>query len=166
MPKKVFSPEEVPSFEKAPSVVAVVGDFDFFVEEAATRVRERLAEGGAEVLRFDEEAPPGVVAESLLNRPLFARERLVEIDISRILGTDSPAELAEQAFEAWERGTPSGKREAFRRLRRLLASFELSLEGDRSEVATAIARKLRRRDLSEPLAEMLAEMPEEKGAGG
>lgn len=166
MSKKDFSPEAIPAFERAPSVVAVVGDLPFFVEEAAARVRDRLAEGGVEVLRFDEDAPPGSVAEALLNRSLFSPHRLVEVDISRVLGADSPAELAEQAFRAWERSSPAGKRDAFRQIRRLLVSLDVSAGGNAEEMAPAIARKLKRKDLEESLAEILRELPEEKDAGG
>jgi len=166
VPKKDFSPDAIPPFERAPSVVAIVGDLPFFVEEAAARARERLAEGGVEVLRFDEDAPPGSVAEALLNRSLFSPRRLVEVEISRLLGTDSPSELAEQATLAWERGTPAGKREAFRKMRRLLVSLDVSADAGAEEVAPAIARKLKRKDLEETLAEILRELPEEKGAGG
>ncbi len=164
--KKEFGQENVPPFDRAPSVVGVAGELDFFVEEAAARAREQLSEGDVEVLRFDDEAPPGAVAEALLNRSLFSPRRLVEIDVSRILGTDSPAELTEQAFAAWARGSPAGKRDAFRHLRRLLAALDLSVEGDPGAAAAAIARKLKSGELAGPLAEMLAELPEEKGAGG
>jgi DNA polymerase III delta subunit len=166
VPKKDFSEEAIPSFVEAPSVVAITGDVAFFVEEAAARARERLASDDAEVIRFPEEAPPGAVAEALLNRSLFSSRRLVEVDISRLLGADSPGELALAAFEAWARSSPAGKREAFRRMRRLLVALDLPAGGDPGETAEAIARKVRRRDLAEPLAELLRELPEEKGAGG
>jgi DNA polymerase III delta subunit len=166
VPKKDFSEEAIPSFVEAPSVVAITGDVAFFVEEAAARARERLASDDAEVIRFPEEAPPGAVAEALLNRSLFSSRRLVEVDISRLLGADSPGELALAAFEAWARSSPAGKREAFRRMRRLLVALDLPAGGDPDETAEAIARKVRRRDLAEPLAELLRELPEEKGAGG
>jgi DNA polymerase III delta subunit len=166
MPKKEFSEDAVPAFDRAPSVVAVVGQLDFFVEEAAARARENLAEGDVEVLRFDDEASPGAVAEALLNRSLFSPRRLVEIDISRVLGTDSPGELAEQAIEAWSRANPAGRRDAFRRVRRLLSALDLAIEGDPGEAASAVARKIRRKDLAEPLGEILREMPEERGATG
>ena len=166
MPKKDFSEEAIPSFVEAPSVVAITGDVAFFVEEAAARARERLASDDAEVIRFPEEAPPGAVAEALLNRSLFSSRRLVEVDISRLLGADSPGELALAAFEAWARSSPAGKREAFRRMRRLLVALDLPAGGDPGETAEAIARKVRRRDLAEPFAELLRELPEEKGAGG
>jgi DNA polymerase III delta subunit len=166
VPKKDFSEEAIPSFDAAPSVVAITGDVAFFVEEAAARARERLASDDAEVLRFPEDSPPGAAAEALLNRSLFSARRLVEIDISRLLGADSPGELALAAFEAWARSSPAGKREAFRRMRRLLVALDLPAGGDPGETAEAIARKVRRKDLAEPLAELLRELPEEKGAGG
>ena len=166
MPKKDFSEEAIPSFDAAPSVVAITGDIAFFVEEAAARARERLASDDAEVLRFPEEAPPGAAAEALLNRSLFSSRRVVEIDISRLLGADSPGDLALAAFEAWARSSPAGKREAIRRMRRLLVALDLPADGDPDETAEAIARKVRRKDLAEPLAELLRELPEEKGAGG
>ena len=75
MAKKEFSDDGIPAFDEAPSVVAVLGDIPFFVEEAAERARARLSEGEVEVLRFDEDAPPGSVAEALLNRSLFSQRR-------------------------------------------------------------------------------------------
>ena len=166
MPKKDFSEDAIPSFDAAPSVVAITGDVAFFVDEAAARVRERLASDDAEVFRFPEDAPAGAAAEALLNRSLFSTRRLVEVDISRLLGADSPGELALAAFEAWSRGSPAGKRDAFRRMRRLLVALDVPSGGDPGETAEAIARKVRRKDLAEPLAELLRELPEEKGAGG
>jgi len=166
VPKKEFAEDAVPSFDQAPSVVAVVGPVDFFVEEAAIGARGRLAEGDVEVLRFDDDAPPGAVAEALLNRPLFSAKRLVEIDVSRLLGTDSPGNLAEEALDAWTRKTPAGRRDAFRRMRRVLSALDVSIEGDPAEAASVVARKLRRKELAEPLAEILREMPEERAATG
>lgn len=166
MPKKEFSEEAVPDFDRAPSVVAVVGELSFFVEEAAARARERLAAGDVEVLRFDDEAAPGAVAEALLNRSLFSPKRVVEIDVSRLLGTDSPGELALQALDAWSRKSPAGRRDAFRRMRRLLSAVGVTVEGDPGETAAAVARKIRRKDLPEPIAEILREMPEERGSTG
>ncbi len=52
------SEDAVPSFDEAPSVILVAGDIDFFVEEAADRVSDRLALSGAEVRRFSDDAPP------------------------------------------------------------------------------------------------------------
>ncbi|MEO8347490.1 MAG: hypothetical protein ABI610_01160 [Acidobacteriota bacterium] len=166
MPKKEFSEEAIPPFDEAPSVVAVVGDVAFFVEEAAERARARLAEGDAEVLRFDDEAPPGSVAEALLNRSLFSPRRLVEIDLARVLGAESPGDLLEKGVEAWTRGSPAGKREAFRHVRRVLSSLDVTVDGDPSQAAVAVTRKARKKDLEEALAEILRELPEEKGGEG
>lgn len=165
MPKKEFSEEAVPPFDEAPSVVAVVGDIAFFVEEAVERARARLAGGDVEVIRFDEDASPGSVAEAILNRSLFSPRRLVEVDLSRVLGADSPGDLLEKSVEAWGRGTPAAKREAFRLVRRVLASLDVTVD-DPSETASAVARKLRKKDLDAPLAEILRELPEEKGGEG
>jgi DNA polymerase III delta subunit len=166
VPKKEFSEDAVPPFDHAPSVVAVVGEIPFFVEEAAERARGRLAGGDVEVLRFDDEAPPGSVAEALLNRSLFSPRRLVEVDLSRVLGADSPVDLLEKAVDAWTRGSPAGKREAFRHVRRVLSSLDVAVEGDPSAAAAAVTRKVRKKDLEEPLAEILRELPEEKGGEG
>jgi DNA polymerase III delta subunit len=165
VPKKEFSGEAVPPFDEAPSVVGVVGDIAFFVEEAAERARARLAGAEVEVIRFDEDASPGSVAEAILNRSLFSPRRLVEVDLSRVLGADSPGDLLEMSVEAWGRGTPAAKREAFRLARRVLASLDATVD-DPSETASAVARKLRKKDLEAPLAEILRELPEEKGGEG
>ena len=166
MPKKEFSEEAIPAFDEAPSVVAVVGDVSFFVEEAAERARARLAEGDVEVLQFDDEAPPGSVAEALLNRSLFSPRRLVAIDLSRALGAESPGDLLEKGVEAWARGSPAAKREAFRHVRRVLASLDVTVDGDPSHAAAAVTRKLRKKDREEALAEILRELPEEKSGEG
>jgi DNA polymerase III delta subunit len=165
VPKKEFSEEAVPPFDEAPPVVGVVGEIGFFVEEAAERARARLAGAEVEVIRFDEEASPGSVAEAILNRSLFSPRRLVEVDLSRVLGADSPGDLLEKSVEAWGRGTPAAKREAFRLARRVLASLDVTVD-DPSETASAVARKLRKKDLEEPLGQILRELPEEKGGEG
>src|SRR5262249_24707255 len=104
VPRAVFSEKAVPAFEDAPSVVLVTGDVEFFVEEAAGRAREALAGGGeAEVLRFEDDAPADTVSDALLNRSLFSPRRIVELDVSRLLGTESPGKLLEAAVEAWDR---------------------------------------------------------------
>ncbi len=166
MPKKEFADDAVPAFDEAPSVVAVLGDIPFFVEEAAERARARLSEGEVEVLRFDEETPPGSVAEALLNRSLFSPRRLVEVDLSRVLGAESPGELLEKGIEAWARGSAAAKREAFRHVRRVLASLDVTVEGDPAQAAAAVTKKVRKKELEEPLAEILHELPEEKAGEG
>jgi hypothetical protein len=42
------------------------------------------------VLRFEDDASSEAVSDALLNRSLFSPRRLVELDISRLLGTESP----------------------------------------------------------------------------
>ena len=65
MAKTEFSDRAVPPFDESPSVILVCGDLDFFVEEAAEPAADLLATGGAEMLRFEDDAPP----ESDLGRP-------------------------------------------------------------------------------------------------
>jgi DNA polymerase III delta subunit len=160
---KSFSEGSLPSFEQAPSVVLVAGNVEFFVEEAAAKVAEKLAEGGAEVLRFDDDAPAETISDALLNRSLFSAQRLVQFDVTRLLGSETPAQLLLQAVEGWEKGTPAGKREAYRRARALLAALNLTGGGTPEELAASAGKRAKKKDLIEPLAEILREMPEERG---
>jgi DNA polymerase III delta subunit len=161
--RKSFSEAALPSFEAAPSVVLIAGKVEFFVEEAAAKAAERLAEGGAEVLRFDEDAPAETISDALLNRSLFSAQRLVQFDVTRLFGSDSPAQLLLQAVEAWGKGTPAGKREAYRRTKALLAALNLTGGGTPEEVAASAGKRVKKKDLIEPLTEILREMPEERG---
>jgi len=161
VPKLPFSRQNVPSFDASPPVILVTGDVGFFVEEAAAEALERLGED-AEVLRFDPEAPLDAIADALLNRSLFSPRRIVCADAGRILGTETPSKLLTAALEAWERGSPAARREAFRHVRALLAAVDLSTGGDAGELAEAVTRKLRRKDDAAALAELLREMPDEK----
>ena len=124
---------------------------------------EKLAADGAEVLRFEEDAPAEAVSDALLNRSLFSPQRIVVFDISRLLGTETPGRLLEQAVEAWGKGTPAGKREAYRYARSLLSALDLVVSEPAEEVAEAAARKARKKDLASPLAEILRALPEEHG---
>jgi hypothetical protein len=162
VPKAAFSDKAVPKFPDAPAAILVTGDVEFFVEEAAARTREILAKGkDAEVLRFEDDAPAESVSDALLNRSLFSPQRIVELDISRLLGTEAPGRLLTKAVEAWEAGK---RREAFKQTRLLLAALDLPL-GVPEETAEAAARKVRRKDEAPLLAEVLKEMPEEKSGG-
>jgi DNA polymerase III delta subunit len=145
-------------------VILITGDVEFFVEEAAARAAARLAEADAEVLRFEEDAPVEAVSDALLNRSLFSARRLVQFDVSRLLGTESSADLVDLAVEAWERGTPAGRREAFRRARALISALGLPAGAPAEELAEAVARKTRRKPQQEVLAAILAELPEERGS--
>ena len=161
MPKESFSEKVVPKFSNAPAAILVTGDVEFFVEEAAARTREILAGTDAEVLRFEDDAPVEAVSDALLNRSLFSPQRIVELDISRLLGTEAPARLLTKAVEAWEAGK---RREAFKQARALLSALDLPLESPK-ETAVAAAKRVRRKDEAELLAEILKELPEEKSGG-
>jgi DNA polymerase III delta subunit len=165
VPKLPFSDKAVPPFDEAPSVILITGDVEFFIEEAAARAREILGGGEAEVLRFEDDAPAEVVSDALLNRSLFSPQRIVELDISRLLGTESPGRLVAQALAAWEKGTPAGRREAFKHARALLSALDLPLTSDPAENAEAAAKRVRRKDDAPLLAEILKELPEEKSGG-
>jgi len=165
MPKVAFSEKEIPKFADAPSAVLVSGDVDFFVEEAAARVREALAGKDTELLRFEDDAPAESVSDALLNRSLFAARRVVELDISRLLGTESPGRLVTRALEAWGKGGAGGRREAFKHARALLAALDLPPGGDPQENAEAACKRVRKKDDAPILAEILKELPEEKSGG-
>lgn len=165
MPRKPFAEGEVPSFPEAPPVVLITGDVEFFVGEAAGRTAARLTGEDAEFLRFDEETPVETVSDALLNRSLFSARRVVQFDVSRLLGTETPAKLVEQAVEAWETGTPAGRREAFRRARALISALDLPAGSPAEELAEEAARKTRRKPLQDALLSILRELPEEKGGG-
>ena len=162
MPKAVFSDKVVPGFADAPAAILVTGDVEFFVEEAAGRAREILAGKDAEVLRFEDDAPVESVSDALLNRSLFSPRRIVELDISRLLGTEAPGRLLAKALEAWEAGK---RREAFKQARALLAALDLALDAGPEETAEAAARKVRKKEEAPLLAEILKELPDERGGG-
>jgi len=161
--QRTFSEGDLPSFDVAPSVVLVSGPVDFFVEEAAGQAAAALERGGAERIRFDDDAAPEAVSDALLNRSLFSPRRIVELDVSRLLGSEAPGALLDKAMEAWERRSPAGRREAFRHARALLSALDLAPGGTASELAAAVCRKLRRQPATALLAELLEEMPEERG---
>ncbi len=143
----------------------IVGDVDFFVDEAAARARESLGGAEAEVLRFEDDAPADLISDALLNRSLFSPRRIVELDISRLLGSESPGSLVAQALDAWEEGEGLGRRKAFRFARAVLAALDLSSSADPLENAEAVCRRVRRKDEATRFAEILRELPEEKSGG-
>lgn len=163
MPRKEFSLDAVPSFDQAPSVILIIGDVDFFVEEAAAAAADKLSSDGVEVLRYGSDAAADAVSDALLNRSLFSPRRLVRFDISHLLGSESPGRLLVSAVEAWGRGTAAGKRDAFRYARALLWALGLSARAEPEEVADAAAKRARRKEDAAALAEILRELPEEKG---
>jgi DNA polymerase III delta subunit len=164
VPRKPFSEGEVPSFGEAPSVVLITGDVEFFVGEAAAKAAASLAGEDAEVLRFEEEAPVEAVSDALLNRSLFSARRVVQFDVSRLLGTETPAKLVDEAVAAWEIGTPAKRREAFRRVRALISALDLPDGAPAEELAEDAARKTRRKPHQDALLSILRELPEEKGS--
>jgi len=142
----------------------VTGDVEFFVEEAAARASETLAKGGVEVLKFEDDAPAEAVTDALLNRSLFSPRRLVQLDITRVLGTESPGKLLTQAVASWREGTPAGRRKAFKLTRALLSALDLSAGGTPEELAESVARRVRKKEEAGDLAEILRDLPEEKGS--
>ena len=164
MPQKPFSETDLPVFDRAPSVILVTGPLDFFVEEAAAKTADALASAGTERVRFDDEAAPEAIADALLNRSLFSPRRIVQLDVTRLVGTEAPASLLEAAVEAWEKETPAARREAFRLARALLSALGLDRAADPDEVAEAACRKTRRKDDAPTLAALLRELPEDRGA--
>ena len=116
------------------------------------------------MLHFEDEAPSDSVSDALLNRSLFSPKRVVRFDATRMLGSESPGSLLDQAVEAWEKGTLAGRKEAFRRARALLSALDLASGGSPEELAETAARKVRRKPQEEPLAAILRELPEEKGS--
>src|SRR5215472_7333077 len=106
--RKAYSDGVVPRFDDAPAVVLVCGGVEFFVDEDASSVRAALADGETEILQFDDDAPAEVVSDALLNRSLFSARRIVSLDISRLLGTDTPGTLFSAALEGWAAGGAAG----------------------------------------------------------
>jgi hypothetical protein len=163
--RKAYSEDVVPAFEESPAVVLVCGPIEFFVEEAAAKVRAALASEETEVLRFDDDATAEAVSDALLNRSLFAARRIVSLDVSRLLGTETPGALLEAAVAGWAEGGAAGRRKAFKNARALLAALDLSPSADPAENAEAAARRARKKGEAAALAEVLRELPEEKGGG-
>jgi DNA polymerase III delta subunit len=162
VPRRPFDAARLPSFDDAPAIVLVSGGTDFFVEEAAERVGDALARGGAERISFDDEASADAVSDALLNRSLFSPRRVVSLDVTRILGSASPGALLDSALAAWEEGTPGGRRKAFRFARALLSAVGMSRGDDPARTAEDLARRTRKRDRAAELEELLREMPEER----
>jgi DNA polymerase III delta subunit len=163
--RKPYSDGVVPRFDDAPAVVLVCGGVEFFVDEDASRFRAALADGETEILQFDDDAPAEAVSDALLNRSLFSARRIVSLDVSRLLGTDTPGALFSAALDGWAAGGAAGRRQAFKNARALLAALDLSPSDDPVQNAEAAAKRVRKKDEAATLAEILREMPEEKGGG-
>jgi DNA polymerase III delta subunit len=164
VPVRPFSESSLPSFDRSPSVVLITGELDFFVAEAAEKAARALCRDGAERVRFDDDAPPEAVSDALLNRSLFSPQRVVELDVTRLLGTETPGSLVDAAVEAWEKGDASGRREAFRHARAFVSALGLSRATDPTELAEEVCRKTRHKPSLASVTEILRELPEEKGS--
>ena len=134
---------------------------EFFVAEAAREVRRAFEEAGAEIERLDEAEVPAKLASALTAGSLFSDRRLVEADLSLLFGRQAPAELWEEALAAWNKGTPAGRRETFRKVRTLLVSLRVA-DGSPEEQAAAAAKKLGAGADAAILSEIVREMPESK----
>jgi DNA polymerase III delta subunit len=146
-----------------PTAILVCGAHEFFVEEAAEEIRAGLGFSDDEIDRVPEEALASRLPEALASGSLFSSRRLVEADLSTLFGRASPADLLEEAAVAWEKNSPAGRREAFRKARALLAALQIEPESP-EEAATAAARKTKRDDLRDTLAEILRELPDGGGS--
>ena len=89
MPKVSFTDEAVPPFADAPSVILIVGDVEFFVEEAVARAREALGGEDTEALRFEDDAAAESTSDALLNR-IWQNNRWSMLNNSMSIPTDNP----------------------------------------------------------------------------
>lgn len=144
---------------QAPTAILVCGAHEFFVEEAAEEIRAALGFAEDEIDRVPEEALASRLPEALSSGSLFSSRRLVEADLSTLFGRASPADLLEEAAAAWEKNSPAGRREAFKKTRALLAALQIDPDSP-EDAATAAARKTRRPELRDTLAEILRDLPE------
>ena len=141
-----------------PRAILVCGPHEFFVDEAAEEARAELGFSEEEIERIPEEALAARLPDALSTGSLFSSRRLVEADLSALFGRDSPAGLAEEAAAAWEKDSPAGRREAFKKGRALLAALQID-DDDPEAAAAAAAKKIRRPDLREALEEIFREIP-------
>jgi len=142
-----------------PAAILVCGSHEFFVDEAVEEIREEMGFSEDEIERVPDEALAARLPEALATGSLFSSRRLVEADLSPLFGRANPGLLLEEAVVAWEKGTPAGRREAFKKTRAVLSDLQLENESP-EETASAAAKKVRRADLRDPLAEILREIPE------
>ena len=147
----------------SPTAILVCGSHEFFVEEAAEEIRAALGFADDEIDRVPEEALASRLPEALSSGSLFSSRRLVEADLSTLFGRVSPADLLEEAAAAWEKDSPAGRREAFKKARALLAALQIEPESP-EEAADAAARKTKLPELRDTLAEILRELPDGGGS--
>ena len=137
----------------------VVGDHEFFVEEAAEEAREALAGESYEIERIPEDGLASLLPEALSTGSLFSTRRLIEADLTSLFGRSSPGRLLEEAVEAWGKDSPAGRREAFKKTRVFLATAGLKADSA-EETAAAAVKKVRKPELLDPLVEILRELPD------
>ena len=145
-----------------PNAILVCGPHEFFVDEAAEEKRAELGFSEDEIERIPEEALAARLPDALSTGSLFSSRRLVEADLSALFGRAAPAGLTEEAVAAWQKDSPAGRREAFKKARALLAALQIDNESP-EETAAAAAKKVRLPALRETLEEILRELP---GGGG
>jgi DNA polymerase III delta subunit len=137
--------------------ILVAGSHEFFVEEAAEEIRDSLLNPEIELERIADEDLAERLPIALTHGSLFAASRIVEADLSGLFGRESPASLLDEAVEAWNRDTPAGRREAFKKTRALLSA--LRIHGSPEDAGPAAAQKARRPEASESLVEILRALP-------
>jgi DNA polymerase III delta subunit len=137
----------------------IVGDHEFFVEEAAEEARGELASESCEIERIADEELAARLPEALSTGSLFSTRRLIEADLTPLFGRVSPGKLLEEAVEAWAKDTPAGRREAFKKMRAFLAAVPCPSDSP-EETARAASKKAKKPELFEPLVEILREIPD------
>lgn len=142
-----------------PAAILVHGAHEFFVDEAADEIRASLGFAEDEIEKIPEESLAARLPEALATGSLFSSRRLIEADLSTLFGRAAPAALLDEAVAAWEKDSPAGRREAFKKTRALLSALQVELETPET-TAAAVAKKTRRPELAEPLAGILRELPE------
>lgn len=147
-----------------PNAILVCGPHEFFVDEAAEEARAALGFAEDEIERIPEEALAARLPDALSTGSLFSSRRLVEADLSALFGRAVPAGLAEEAVAAWQKDSPAGRREAFKKARALLAALQIDEETP-EEMAAAAAKKVKRPELRDALEEIFRELPGGGGSG-
>ena len=133
------------------------------MEEAAEEIRAELGFDESEIERISEEGLSEQFALAISSGSLFSPRRLIEADLSALFGRDDPPRLVDEALESWRKESPAGRREAFRKVRALMASLKLS-PGDFEASAAQAAKKAKRPDAEETLREIFRDLPESKGS--
>jgi DNA polymerase III delta subunit len=148
--------------DSLPRAILLVADHEFFVEEAAEEARARYEREGYEVERIEEEDLGSRLAPALFQESLFSSLRLVDADLTALLRRPTAPELVDEALENWAKATPAGRRQAFRNARLLASSLKLD-STDPEAAALAAAKKAKRPESIETLAEIFRELPPSRG---